>query len=562
MTKALRTAWGFACSRAWVLPVLLGCAFHLPALFGELVYDDIGLILDHPAPTTWPEWLAIWQRDYGFDLSSRPFGFYRPGLVTLVAVIRALAGNHPLAFHLLCLGVFVLAIGCVVRLAALLDGGQSRRLPVVAGILYALHPARVETVSLVTSLPDLILELGALVFACLLLTAMRETRPTRAWRIPAACGLLCLAVATCKESAFLLLPVLAATAGLHALVAPSSQRGRLGAAALAACIGLAIGWLLRMQANVAAPVPLTGAVGALLGSHACGALRILLLALRDVVVPGPAVLARPFVGFACTGAGVLIAFLGVALVLCWLLAWRRRQFGLALLLAWTGTNALGILLLAANQYTYAPRYLALAPWVLLLCLGAAAVARRLTHYAPPGIRATPQRRAAWLLLALYLAAQGGYTLAGSAQYLTPLRVVTALCELFPANAAVVGNMAELLNQDRQPAADVEVFVRRATTLNAEHPQVPHLHNLLLQRYLDEQRYADVIRCADWSLGIHSNDADKVVLRAAALANLGRTDLARQEVDQVLASHPGHALARQLQQQLARTTNAVIAPTGY
>jgi hypothetical protein len=45
----LLTAWDFACSRAWVFPVLLGCAFHLPALFGELVYDDLGLILDHSA---------------------------------------------------------------------------------------------------------------------------------------------------------------------------------------------------------------------------------------------------------------------------------------------------------------------------------------------------------------------------------------------------------------------------------------------------------------------------------------------------------------------------------
>lgn len=575
-------------ARPWFLPVLAGIAFHLPSLFCAFVYDDVTLVAEHPRLGSSSFLAEIWQRDYGLEFVGEHRGFYRPAFMTLVFVLRNLFGASPLVFHLFSLAVFCLAIYLVVRVASVFDARGARVLPMVAGVLYAVHPARVETVSLVMSLPDLIVECCALGMVLLLvepgsigppLHAMAvgnkarppagEGRPfereadgraaARAgvwgrlgeWRAALACGALALLASLSKESAFFIVPAVMGTAFLFALRGGVPQRQRLLSSVAAALVALVAGFLLRSMAHVHAPVPLaTTARDLLVGGRADDTVLALLLALRDVVVPGPVVFWRNVVDTHVPGAACLLLLFGAAITGGWYSALRRAHLALALLVAWLGANAVSLTLLVASGYVYAQRYLAFAPVAILLCLAVRAVTARAVRRVPGGALSPRQVRLAGLFAAMYLTALGAFTLAGSATCLTPLSFFLAMQRANPADVVPLGAVAETLNKVGA-VEDVEPCVREAAWLDPTHPQVPRLQNMLIQRYLADGRYPDALRCAQWAIGMYSNDADKIVLRAVALANLGQTNAARQDVEQVLARHPDHAAARQLQEQLRR-----------
>ena len=116
----------------------------------------------------------------------------------------------------------------------------------------------------------------------------------------------------------------------------------------------------------------------------------------------------------------------------------------------------------------------------------------------------------------------------------------------------VGGLAELRDAQGGPAEEIEVLVRDATDVDRRHEQVPRLHNLLIKRYLSDGRYADALRCADWSLSIWPDDWDKMALRAVALSGLGRREAALAALDAALAAQPDNAAYRQLRREIAST----------
>jgi tetratricopeptide (TPR) repeat protein len=548
------TGLGRACAsvlaRTWVPPVLAGIVFHLPALFCTFVYDDVSLVAEHPRLGSTSFLGELWQRDYGLEFAGEPRGFYRPLFMAMVWLLRNLCGASPLAFHLFSLAVFSLAVYLVVRVAETFDRDGTRILPLLAGVLYAVHPARVEVVSLVMSLPDLLVECGTLGMVLLLARAAGASSPS-APRLALACGGLALAAALCKESTFFLVPAVVLTAALHAARTPGTARRIILPAAAAALAGLGAALLLRGAAHVQAPVPLTATARSLLfGGRAADTLLGLLLAARDVVVPGPVVFWRTVYAAHIPGAAFLLALAALGFCGAWLCALRRNRLLPALLVAWLGAGAANLALLFAAGYAYSQRYLAFAPVAILLCLLLRAALDLLARRVPFPACAAPGRCRTFAVLAVsaFLSAQGAFALAGSATCLTPLSFFLAMERASPADVMPVGAVAQTLNRVGT-ADEVEERVRRAAALDPAHPQVPRLQNMLIQRYLAERRFEDARRCAAWARGMYPADADKQALHAVALANLGRPDLARQEVEAILAKHPDHAGARQLRDQI-------------
>ena len=554
-------ALGGRCSslltRTWFPPVVAGIVFHLPALFCAFVYDDVSLVSEHPRLGSASFLSEIWQRDYGQEFVGENRGFYRPVFMTLVFLLRNLFGPSPFVFHLFSLAVFCLAIVLVVRVASAFDTRGTRILPLVAGVLYAVHPVRAETVSLVMSLPDLIVECCALGLVLVLANLVR-VRPvtdtvgvTPAWRGMAVCGLLALAASLTKESSFFVVPAVVGTAIVFALLSGAWERKRLLPAAVMALAALAIGLLLRNLAQVHTSVPLSGTVKALLlGGRAPDTLRSLLLAARDIVIPGPVVFWRNVEGTHLPGAAVALVLLGAAVAGGWIQSLRRRHLPLALLVAWFGANLASLVILFGSGFIYSHRYLAFAPIAILLCLAVRAADGMVRRRTPAGVPLPATWRLGVLVTAMYVTAHGAFTLAGSTACLTELSFFTAMQRANPHDVVPVGAVAQTLNKGGA-AEDVEQCVRYAASLDATHPQVPRLQNMLIQRYLADGRYTDALRCAQWSVGMYSNDVDKVVLRAVALANLGQTNAARQDVEGVLARQPGHAGAKELRDQIVR-----------
>ncbi|MFZ4394127.1 MAG: hypothetical protein ACOYOU_00715 [Kiritimatiellia bacterium] len=554
----------------WFPPVLAGIVFHLPVLFCAFVYDDVSLVAEHPRLGSASFLGEIWQRDYGQEFVGENRGFYRPVFMTLLMALRMLFGTGPLFFHLFSLAVFCLAIYLVVRVAAACESRRTGILPLAAGVLYAVHPARVETVSLVMSLPDLLVECGALGMILLLLKAVRGTcagvpvagtarAQRRGYAAVAWCGALAMLAALCKESAFFVVPALLGTAAWFAMRAGVAERKRVLSAAGLSLMALAVVFLLRNAAHVQPPVPVAGTIRALLtGGRAEDSLLTLLLALRDVVIPGPVVFWRNVTATHLPGAAVVLVALGVVIVGGWLVALRRRNLALALLVAWCGANAANLVLLAGAGYVYSQRYLAFAPVAILLCLAIGVAVNAAADRWPLGSGSSPRYgRLLVLGASAYLTALGAFSLAGSSVCLTPKSFFLAMQRANPADVVPLGAVAEMLNREWAQAEEVEQCIRAATALDRTHPQVPRLQNMLIQRYLADGRFADALRCADWSLGIYTNDADKIVLRATALANLGRPDVARQEVGRVLARDPRHAAARQLMEQIVQRQEKVM-----
>lgn len=151
------------------LPALAAALLYLPALHGGFVWDDTLFLVDAPFyrdPANWGAALA------------RPFllspNYYRPlALATFLAELR-LFGLAPWAFHLTNLLLHALNTALVTWLAAGVAGAgetqEDTRWPLpalTAGLLYAVHPALVESVSFISARFDLLMT--ALLLATLLL---------------------------------------------------------------------------------------------------------------------------------------------------------------------------------------------------------------------------------------------------------------------------------------------------------------------------------------------------------------------------------------------------------
>jgi protein O-mannosyl-transferase len=171
------------------------------------VFDDLANILSNPWIKDWallPQ--AFRHHAAGFD-PGYSTSFYRPMMHVLYAIVYAVAGARPWAYHVLnvalhlltVLGVYVLARAVLVRWS---DPERYAFLPLVAAIVFSVHPVHTEPVLWVAGITDL----SYAAFGVLALVAYM--RAFRAARFALAAGALLLVSLLCKETGAVMLPLM------------------------------------------------------------------------------------------------------------------------------------------------------------------------------------------------------------------------------------------------------------------------------------------------------------------------------------------------------------------
>jgi hypothetical protein len=205
------------------------------------VLDDGWAALDNPLVWSLRNVGRMFTELYGFAGSASVRGPYRPVTTLSYALDYAAHGRWTPGYHLVNVALHVVAsvllFALVRRLARAALPGRGDRAALLAGLLFALHPAHVEAVATIFGRTEPLagcFTLGAL------LVALRWREAW--WRLPAAvlaltCGVLSKEVAMVAPAIFLLLAWAApAAAGLDA---PPGLRDRAGRRALRSAAGVA-----------------------------------------------------------------------------------------------------------------------------------------------------------------------------------------------------------------------------------------------------------------------------------------------------------------------------------
>ena len=155
-------------TRLIMIGLLIGLGLiYLPTLSHAFVWDDLTFVralwpLRDPA--SW--WTAVQQP---FPITP---GYFRPLGVLFLTMEFSLAGRNPALFHLVSVALLLLNTALVAWLARL-AWPERRSAPIVALLLYGLHPALIEGVAFISSQFDLLLT------TCLLLALIAETKIQR-----------------------------------------------------------------------------------------------------------------------------------------------------------------------------------------------------------------------------------------------------------------------------------------------------------------------------------------------------------------------------------------------
>jgi len=189
---------GLSLARAallWIAFAAIALAILKPALHGEFINDDFPLIVKHPylTPLNRENLIAILDPSGGAAIHGVN---YAPVMLLLHALEKALFGGNTFGYHLV--NALVHAFDCVLLIALLIATRIPRPAALLAGLLFAVHPANLEAVAWISQLKTdaaLAFALGAVL-----------SQPRR----PAlALGLFALGLLT-KASAIAALPMAAA----------------------------------------------------------------------------------------------------------------------------------------------------------------------------------------------------------------------------------------------------------------------------------------------------------------------------------------------------------------
>jgi Flp pilus assembly protein TadD len=161
------------------------------------VLDDGWVIFENSLIKSLSNIPRIFHEPYNVALSGANGGLYRPVTLLTYALNYAIGGSSVAGYHLVNIALHVLCSLAVLELARLF-AGESRAgpaAPLLAALLFAVHPVHVEAVTAMVGRAELLAALGSL--SCLYLTC---TRRRSWWRLPAALVVLALGVLS-KENA-------------------------------------------------------------------------------------------------------------------------------------------------------------------------------------------------------------------------------------------------------------------------------------------------------------------------------------------------------------------------
>ncbi len=197
------------------VPALLGILVFVPVLSGDFVYDDERFVKRNPAVTEGAPFSDYVTGNTTFAANPGTGGAWRPLRTLLWRLLAMIFGVHAPVFH----AVSILLHGVNAALAFRLLAAMrfSHPVPLVASVLFAVHPMTAEAAAWISSFGDVLsmaLHLGALLLVA---------RSTGRWvPLGGAAGLGFLAMLG-KESAV----VLAGTALVAALRSGNWPRARI-----------------------------------------------------------------------------------------------------------------------------------------------------------------------------------------------------------------------------------------------------------------------------------------------------------------------------------------------
>ncbi|MBK8915774.1 MAG: tetratricopeptide repeat protein [Phycisphaerales bacterium] len=206
------------------LAALLGALCFINSVGNDLTYDDVPIVADNQAIRSITDWRSIWLSDWWRPhmeaetqrLDLRRDRLYRPLTLLTFAVQYAIHGVNPAAFHAINVALHALCSALVWLLARRLL--RDPVAPLVAALLFAVHPVHAEAVANVVGRAEVLTALW-LLLGLLVLTA-GPASPLRT----CAAGLLFLGALFAKETAVCYLPV--ALLAMHATpsAAPPHRR--------------------------------------------------------------------------------------------------------------------------------------------------------------------------------------------------------------------------------------------------------------------------------------------------------------------------------------------------
>jgi hypothetical protein len=249
----------------WIV-VLVAAAVYAMTLKNAPVLDDGWVIFDNSLIKSLKNVPAIFYAPYNVALRGANAGLYRPVTTLTYALNYALGGQNVLGYHAVNIALHVLCSLAVLGLARVLMGSPRSQAvgPVVAALLFALHPVHVEAVTAMVGRAELLAALGSLGCLCLVCT-----RHQAQWRLPAALALLAVGVLSKENAAVtpllwgliaLALPLAAGLEARPGFVSPTGRRALVRAGAIAAAMACAAATYFVLR-------PGSGAPGAAAGSQ-------------------------------------------------------------------------------------------------------------------------------------------------------------------------------------------------------------------------------------------------------------------------------------------------------
>jgi hypothetical protein len=185
----------------FALPLLCAAGVYAQAVFFQFVYDDLGQILYNPLIKSWPLALSYFKTHVWAQTSSISL-YYRPAFMLWLTANYRLFGPNPVYWHLALIGLHILC--CVLVYLFVWRLTKDKWITTVASLLFALHPAHVESVAWISGATDpllAVLFLGSLLFY---IKHRDSGRLTGGWHWA---SLLLAALAVFTKEAAIILPI-------------------------------------------------------------------------------------------------------------------------------------------------------------------------------------------------------------------------------------------------------------------------------------------------------------------------------------------------------------------
>ena len=160
--------------------LLLTFVSYLPAIAFDFVWDDRLLIVMNPWMESWRYVPAFFTKHmWAFDGFHIDANFYRPLFLLWLFLIKHSTGGAPGWFHLAAIGLHLCVIVEVYALTCLLT--QEAGVAVIAAMIFALHPAKVEAVAWISGMTEVLC--AVLLFATLICWLRWERSRRAFWRL-------------------------------------------------------------------------------------------------------------------------------------------------------------------------------------------------------------------------------------------------------------------------------------------------------------------------------------------------------------------------------------------